>query len=113
MGTFPLSNACGMSAAIAMLDRSLDPGRYACNVQYGVILESAVNYYKHHSSGCGKTGGLNWSLPTQDDLSDESVYSKALVFSVYVTFTQAGQRDPNARQILTIEEIHVIGQTLE
>jgi hypothetical protein len=37
VGPFPLSDECGMSAAIAMLDRSLDPGRYADNVQHGVF----------------------------------------------------------------------------
>jgi hypothetical protein len=37
MGPFPLNDECGMKAAIAMLDRSLDPGRYADQVQYGTF----------------------------------------------------------------------------
>ena len=37
MGPFPLSDECGMIGAIAMLDRSLDPERYADHVQYGVF----------------------------------------------------------------------------
>ncbi len=37
MGPFPLEDGCGMKAAIAMLDRSLDPGRYADQVQYGTF----------------------------------------------------------------------------
>ena len=37
LGPFPLHDKCGMSGTIAMLDRLLDPGRYADNVQYGVF----------------------------------------------------------------------------
>ena len=37
MGPFPLSNECGMIGTIAMLDRSLDPDRYADHVQFGVF----------------------------------------------------------------------------
>jgi hypothetical protein len=37
VGPFPLRDECGMKAAIALLDRSLDPGRHAEHVQYGTF----------------------------------------------------------------------------
>jgi hypothetical protein len=37
MGPFPLKDDFGMTAAIALLDRSLDPGCYANHVQFGTF----------------------------------------------------------------------------
>jgi hypothetical protein len=37
MSPFPLSDKCGMKAAIALLVRSLDPGHHAKYVQFGTF----------------------------------------------------------------------------
>jgi hypothetical protein len=37
MGPFPLRDECGMQAAMILLDRLLDPGRYTNHVQFGTF----------------------------------------------------------------------------
>jgi hypothetical protein len=37
MGPFPLDDSVGTKAAIAVLDRSLDPGVYSERVQWGAV----------------------------------------------------------------------------
>jgi hypothetical protein len=55
MGPFPLQDECSMSGTIAMLDRSLDPGRCADKVQHWVLwkVRSAVTNILQAGAGAG------------------------------------------------------------
>jgi hypothetical protein len=58
MGPFPLRDECGMKAAIAMLDRSLDPGRYSDQVQHGTFRKVQSTITNIIQAGVG--GSEDW-----------------------------------------------------
>lgn len=57
MGPFPLSDECRMIGAIAMLDRSLDPGHYADHVQFGASFLKR-SFHNHEDFIQAGVGGL-------------------------------------------------------
>jgi hypothetical protein len=58
MGPWPLEDSQGMSAALAVLDRSLDKGKYAV----GYIQKINVGHNQYLSSFCWRIGELSCSL---------------------------------------------------
>jgi hypothetical protein len=66
MGPFLLNDECGMKAAIALLDRSLDPGRYADHVQFGTfqkVKSTITNIIQAGVDGLEET--LVWELTNE------------------------------------------------
>jgi hypothetical protein len=60
MGPFPLRDKCGMKAAIALLDRSLDSGRHADYVWYGTfrkVTSTITNIIQAGVDGLGDSVG--------------------------------------------------------
>jgi hypothetical protein len=113
MGPFPLCDECGMSGAIAMLDRSLDPGRYADHVQYGVFRKVRSSITNIIQSG---VGGLGDSMGAyqRNKIWVTKAATQKFWFSRFMEglHKRVGEiRMPD--RILTIEEIHAIDQCLE
>jgi hypothetical protein len=57
MGPFPLSDEFGMQAAIAILDRSMDPGKHAEFVQWETFRKTRSCITNVSQAGVGAKGG--------------------------------------------------------
>ena len=113
MGPFPLSDECGMSAAIAMLDRSLDPGRHADHVQCGVFRKVRSTITNIIQAG---VGGLEDSIGAcqRNKIWVTKASTQKFWFSRFMEglHKRVGEiRMPD--KILTIEEIHATDRILE
>ena len=56
MGPFPVRDDTGMQAAIAVLDRSMDPGKYAEFVQWGTFRKTRSAITNVSQAGVGGMG---------------------------------------------------------
>jgi hypothetical protein len=113
MGPFPLTDECGMKAAIAMLDRSLDPGRYANQVQYGTFRKVRSTITNVIQAG---VGGLEDSVGAYQ--RNKVWVTKAATQKFWFARFMEGlhKRVGEIRmpdKILRIEEIHAIHRVLE
>jgi hypothetical protein len=113
MGPFPLVDECGMKAAIAMLDRSLDPGRYADHVQYGTFRKVRSTITNIIQAG---VGGLEDSIGAyqRNKIWMTKAATQKFWFSRFMEglHKRVGEiRMPD--KILGIEEVHAIDRTLE
>jgi hypothetical protein len=113
MGPFPLSDECGMKAAIAMLDGSLDPGRYADQVQHGTFRKVRSAVANIIQAG---VGGLEDSMGAcqHNKIWMTKAPAQKFWFSRFVE--GLGKRVGEIRMpdnILTIEEVHAIDRALE
>ena len=113
MGPFPLCDECGMSGAMAMLDRSLDPGRCADHVQHGVFRKVRSSITNIIQSG---VGGLGDSMGAyqRNKIWVTKAATQKFWFSRFMEglHKRVGEiRMPD--RILTIEEIHAIDRCLE
>jgi hypothetical protein len=113
MGPFPLSDECGMLSAIAMLDRSLDPGRYADHVQFGVFRKVRSTITNIVQAG---VGGLEDSIGAyqRNKIWVTKASTQKFSFSRFMEglHKRVGEfRMPD--KILTIEQIHAIDRILE
>jgi hypothetical protein len=113
MGPFPLSDECGMKAAIAMLDRSLDPGRYADQVQCGTfrkvrstianVIQAGVGGLEDSMGACQRNKIWMTKAPTQ------KFWFSRFMEGLHKRVGEIRMPD----KILTIEEVHAIDRTLE
>jgi hypothetical protein len=114
MGPFPLRNGCGMSGAIAMLDRSLvDPGRCADNVQCGAFWKVRSTITNIVQAG---VGGLEDSIGAcqRNKIWVTKASAQKFWFSRFMegVHKRVGEiRMPD--KILTTDEIHATDQILE
>jgi hypothetical protein len=113
MGPFPLSDECGMKAAIALLDRSLDPGRYSDQVQFGTFRKTRSTITNITQAG---VEGLGDSIGAyqRNKIWVTSAPTQKFWFSRFMEglHKRVGEiRMPD--KILTIEEVHAIDKTLE
>jgi hypothetical protein len=113
MGPFPLDDECGMKAAIAMLDRSLDSGRHADHVQYGTFRKVRSTITNIIQAG---VGGLEDSIGAyqRNKVWMTRAPTQKFWFSRFMEglHKRVGEiRMPD--KILTIEEVHAIDRTLE
>ena len=116
MSPFPLRNECGMSGAIAMLDRSLDPGRYAGNVRYGVFRNVRSSITNIIQAG---VGGLEDSIGAhqRNKIWVTKVLTQKFWFSRFMEGVHHDKRRVGKIRMpeifLTIDEIHAIDRVLE
>jgi hypothetical protein len=113
IGPFPLSDECGMKAAIALLDRSLDPGRYADYVQYGTFRKfrsTITNIIQAGVEGlgdsvCAYQRNQIWvtRAPTQ------KFWFSRFMEGLHKRVVEIRMPD----RILTIEEVHAIDRMME
>jgi hypothetical protein len=113
MGPFPVEDVCGMKAAIALLDRSLDPGRYADHVQYGTfrkVRSTITNIVQAGVDGLGDSVGAY----QRNKIWVTGAPTQKFWFSRFMEglHKRVGEiRMPD--RILSIEEVHAIDRTLE
>jgi len=80
MGPFPLQDDWGMKGAIAVLDKSLDPGKYEETVQ-AKTFRKVRRPHQHPSSGeCWRNGRCCWGLRTKTGVNFECLQTLILVF---------------------------------
>jgi hypothetical protein len=113
MGPFPLTDECGMLAAIALLDRSLDPGRHASHVQFGTfrkVRSTITNIIQAGVNGLGDSVGAYqrnkiWvtKAPTQ------KFWFARFMEGVHKRVGEIRMPD----KILSIEQIHAIDRMME
>jgi hypothetical protein len=82
MGPWPLKDATGMGAAIAVLDHSLDKGVHKDTVQWDT-LEANVNDDKHFAGSCGRFECCCRGLREEEGLDFECKIPPFLVLSIY------------------------------
>jgi hypothetical protein len=114
MGPFPLKDECGMKAAIAMLDRSLDPGRYADNVQYGTFRKVRSTITNIIQSGVGGLEDSIGAYHQRNKIWVMKAETQKFWFSRFMEglHKRVGEiRMPD--KILRIEEVHGIDRALE
>jgi hypothetical protein len=113
MGPFPLTDECGMKAVIAMLDRSLDPGRYADHVQYGTFCKVRSTIANIIQAG---VGGLEDSIGAYQRNKIWVTKAATQKFWFFRFMEGLHKRVEEIRmpdKILMIEEVHAINWTLE
>jgi hypothetical protein len=113
MGPFPLMDKYGMQAALALLHRSLDPGRYANHVQFGTfrkVRSTITNIIQAGVDGLGDSVGAYqrnkiWitKAPTQ------KFWFSRFMEGVHKWVGEIQMPD----KILIIEEVHAIDQMME
>mmetsp|Transcript_17572 Transcript_17572/g.49643 ORF Transcript_17572/g.49643 Transcript_17572/m.49643 type:complete len:426 (+) Transcript_17572:14374-15651(+) len=113
MGPFPLDDVYGMAGAIAILDRSLDKGKYATHVQYETFRKTRSTITNIHQAS---VAGLGDSVMAYErsKMWMSSVPSHQFWFTRFMegVHRRVGQIRKPARPF-TIEEIHELDKVLE
>jgi hypothetical protein len=113
MGPFPLKDEGGMATAIAVLDRSLEPGKHDVYVQWETfrkVRSAATNIIQAGSGGLTNSVGAY----ERDRVWISSAATQSFWFSRFMSgvHKRVGEiRKPD--RAFTIEEIHAIGKVLE
>jgi hypothetical protein len=113
MGPFPLEDECGMKAAIAMSDRSLDPGRYADHVQYGTFRKVRSTITNIIQAGVGgledSVGAYQRNKIWMTKAATQKCWFSRFLEGLHKSVGEIRMPD----KILTIEEVHAIDRTPE
>jgi hypothetical protein len=113
MGPFPLTDECGMKAAIAMLDRSLDPGRYTNQVQYETfrkVRSTITNIVQVGSGGLEDSiGAYQRNKVWVTNASTQKFWFSRFMEGLHKRVGEIRMPD----KILSIEQIHAIDRALE
>jgi hypothetical protein len=113
MGPFPLKDECGMQAALVLLDRSLDPGRYANQVQFGTFRKdrsTITNITQYGVEGLGDLVGAY----QRNKIWVTKAPTQKFWFARFMEgrHKRVGEiRMPD--KILAIEEVHAIYRMME
>jgi hypothetical protein len=113
MGPWPLEDTIGMKAAIAVLDRSLDPGVYEANVQWDTFRKQMSTVT---NTSQASVGGLGNSVGAYERrrMWISSIVSHHFWFSRFIDgiHKRVGQvRKPDKE--ISIEVLHLADQILE
>jgi hypothetical protein len=113
MGPFPLDDSVGMKAAIAVLDRSLDPGIYSECVQWGTFRKTRSAVTNISQAG---VSGLQDSVGAYErkHIWISTVATHQFWFSRFITgvHLRVGEiRKPD--ELITIDVLHEIHKILE
>jgi hypothetical protein len=114
MGPFPLRDECGMKAALALLlDRSLDPGRYANHVQFGSfrkVRSTITNIIQAGVDGLGDSvGAYQRNKIWVTKASTQKFWFSRFMEGVHKRVGEIRMPD----KILAIEEVHAIDRMME
>jgi hypothetical protein len=113
MGPFPLADDFGMKVAMAVLDRSLDPGRYAEYVQWETFRRSRLMVTNISQAGAGGLAGVigaygkNRSWISQ--VSTHSFWFSRFITGIHKRVGEIRKQD----EPMTIEVLHAIDKILE
>jgi hypothetical protein len=112
-GPFPLSDECGMHAAIALMERSLAQGRHAEHVQFGTfrkVRSTITNIIQAGVNGLGDSVGAY----QRNKIWVTQVPTQKFWFARFMEGLHKRVREIRMPdKILTIEEVHVIDQMME
>ena len=113
MGPFPLEDRCGMRAAVCVLHRSLDPGRYAEFVQFDTFRKVRLTLTNISQA---RVNGLNESIRAyeRNKLWITEVETHSFWFARFMTgiLRRVGV-DKQQDEVITIDVLHACQKILE